>query len=682
MKFILPVFCTVFLVCICNSNFAQLAKLSIAKEPAWITKNNTDYSRTSLDKDAGDGYIIISNEVQVSLSQQSRYIRSIKKIISGAGVQNGSQVSASFDPSYEQLIFHSISITRDGKSINKLQLSNIKTVHQEKELTNFIYNGSIDAVLILEDVRKGDIIEYSYTIKGFNPIFKNKFTDIISLEFGLPVYNIYYKLLVPPGRKINIKNLNQNIQPVLSTVNGEQVYEWRKSNIAALHIQDYTPSWYDPYASVLLSEFNSWKEVNDWAVELFPLKKELSAGLQKKIELIKTTNATDTDRVKAVLKFVQDDIRYMGIEMGENSHRPANPSKVFAQRFGDCKEKSFLFCCMLNAMNITAAPVLISTSSKKSLYTLLPAPTSFDHVTVRVKLDDAYYYFDPTISFQRGGIKRIFYPDYQAGLVITDTTTALSTISNKNVSTEIIKEHFKVNSMAGAGVLTVTTSYEGTYADNIRDGFNNSGTTELMTGYQKFYAAYFEDIKADSLTYTDDDNTGIFSTFEYYTIPDFWKVDKKDIKKFNFSAFIINDIIRKPKEKDRKMPFSLPYPAVYQENVVIDLPDTWSVEESEDHIKNANFAYNKKFYCIGSHVYLDADFENYKDHAIADETAAYFKDLNEYEESYSYDLTYDPNNKTTNEVKKDTGKSASDIISILIVLGLIIGGITWFARSK
>ena len=272
-----------------NSLFSQSGKPSISKEPSWISQNIIDYSRTSLDKYAADGYIDISCEKQISLADKREYVRHSKKIISQAGVQNASEISVSFDPSYEQLIFHSIHIIRNGEILNRLQLSKIKTVHQEKELTDFIYNGLLNAILILEDVRQGDIIEYSYTIKGFNPIFKNKYAEVYSMEYGVPVYEIYYKLIVPSERKMSFKNLNLTLQPVITSINGQQVYEWHRKNVSPIILQDYTPSWYDPYAKILVSEFNSWKEVNDLEMELFPLKKLLSQALLKKIKEIQTT---------------------------------------------------------------------------------------------------------------------------------------------------------------------------------------------------------------------------------------------------------------------------------------------------------------------------------------------------------------------------------------------------------
>jgi hypothetical protein len=70
-------------------------------------------------------------------------------------------------------------------------------------------------------------------------------------------------------------------------------------------------------------------------------------------------------------------------------------------------------------------------------------------VTVRVKLDGVYYWYDPTIAFQRGDIKDLFYPDYQSGLVIADSTTALTSIAFRNNSYQHINEYFRVNRYEG-----------------------------------------------------------------------------------------------------------------------------------------------------------------------------------------------------------------------------------------
>ena len=81
-----------------------------------------------------------------------------------------------------------------------------------------------------------------------------------------------------------------------------------------------------------------------------------------------TGNKTDEQKVLSALHFVQDEVRYMGIEMGVNSHKPHAPDAVFAQRFGDCKDKTYLFCTLLQGMNIPAYPVLVNTGFKQRLF--------------------------------------------------------------------------------------------------------------------------------------------------------------------------------------------------------------------------------------------------------------------------------------------------------------------------
>ena len=265
----------------------------------------------------------------------------------------------------------------------------------------------------------------------------------------------------------------------------------------------------------MVSEYQSWKEVNDWAMELFPVVKDISPALQKQIAEINTGSLTDEQKVLKTLRFVQDNIRYMGIEMGQNSHKPHHPNKIVAQRFGDCKDKSYLFCVMMRIMGIDASPVLINSNCKEIITEWLPAAKAFDHTTVRVNLNNKYYWFDPTISLQRGSIDNIAYPDYQYGLVVKDGTTALSKIEVKQSGITKIKEVFDIADMRGSAKLTVTTHYSGSFADNIRNDFSANSRYEMQKTFNDFYAKFYKDIKPDSLIYADDDTTGIFITTEY-----------------------------------------------------------------------------------------------------------------------------------------------------------------------
>lgn len=168
----------------------------------------------------------------------------------------------------------------------------------------------------------------------------------------------------------------------------------------------------------------------------------------------------------------------MGIEMGQNSHRPNSPDKIFSQRFGDCKDKFYLLCCMLKAMCIEAGPVIINSTYKKAIMQWLPGPEAFDHVTVRVMHNGRYYWFDPTISYQRGNIDAISYPDYHCGLVIHDTTTMLTIIPLQNKGMVNVREEFDIPDMKGNARLIVKTEYTGLFADDMHEQYNSNSQGE------------------------------------------------------------------------------------------------------------------------------------------------------------------------------------------------------------
>jgi transglutaminase-like putative cysteine protease len=558
----------------------------------------------------------------------------------------------------------------------------MKTIQEEKDLNRFLYNGSLTAVLFLEDVRKGDVIEYSYTIKGFNPIFKGRYSGVFDLDFETPVGSIYYKLVVPKDRQLIIKNNNSNIRPVTRSDLSSTTYEWRLDQVRAVRSQDDLPSWYDPYSIVMVSEYRSWKEVNDWAMELFPAVNDISPSLRKKIDDIAKESTNPEQQVSDALRFVQDDIRYMGVEMGENSHKPGHPNKTFAQRFRDCKDKSYLLCTMLNKLGIQASPVLINTYDKKTLKQKLPSALAFDHVTVLVTINNRGYWLDPTISFQRGGLKTISYPDYQCGLVIGPGNDSLTAIPSKEQGMTRVREVFDIPDMKGSATLAVTTQFTGGFADDVRNSFNNNSRYEMQKTYRDYYASYFDQLNVDSIDYIDDEKTGMFTTKEYYSINELWKL-KEGAKKAEFDPYVIDGVIKRPKDTKRTMPFALDWPEKVVEDIEINLPEDWNAEQSFTTVKNPSLSMSARFSFDGRQtINLEYKYENLKDHVAPADMADYLKGMSRKDKEFSYELSYSEksNGVTTAGEKRKT--SDKNYIVLGLVILLVVGGIIWWTQRR
>src|SRR5262249_9359676 len=124
------------------------------------------------------------------------------------------------------------------------------------------------------------------------------------------------------------------------------------------------------------------------------------------------------ERLIAATRLVQDELRYLGMEMGASGFVPHPPATVWKQRFGDCKDKALLLTTVLAELGIAATPALVATDWRGAVRELLPSPYVFDHAIVRAELGASVYWIDATASYQRGGLGELTPPDYEAALLV------------------------------------------------------------------------------------------------------------------------------------------------------------------------------------------------------------------------------------------------------------------------
>ncbi len=107
------------------------------------------------------------------------------------------------------------------------------------------------------------------------------------------------------------------------------------------------------------------------------------------------------DSVRAVHRWVAQDIRYVQIALGLGGFQPRFPDTVLATGFGDCKDKATLLIDALGLIGLQAFPVLISATNQPD--STLPTIQAFDHEIVAVKQPTGYQYVDPTSELSRFG---------------------------------------------------------------------------------------------------------------------------------------------------------------------------------------------------------------------------------------------------------------------------------------
>lgn len=541
---------------------------TVQPPPAWVQTLAPPADADKKEPEAGLRCMLDDRQVRVTQNGSQSYNHLVQQVTTAAAVEQVSQLRLDFEPSYQSLVIHHIRVVRAGQTIDALRPSEIKVIQREEELHEQLFNGTLSAVVLLNDVRPGDVIDYAYSVNGDNPVLAGNFADLLSLAHSDTVSLLRVRLLWPAARRLFVRPQQIDLQPSVTQGPDEFEYVWERRDAPGVEYEDSTPAWFDPTPFVQLSEFETWGQVARWAAPLYA-PGELSPALKAQIEEWRRL-PTAEERLLAARRFVQDEVRYLGIELGTYSHTPTKSSKVFERRFGDCKDKTLLLATMLNELGIAARPALVNTEVRRALDNWEPTPYAFDHVIVRAELNGQTYWLDPTISYQRGTLRNASTPEYERALVIAPETESLVEIPLTPPSgpTTTVRELFEVASFNAPVRLTVTSTFRGLDADGTRYRLAGQSREEMGKEYLNFYADREPSIQLDGLPeVADDERANVITLTEHYTIQSFWKDSKHE-----FPAQYFGNELSKPGVSRRTSPLGVTFPYNVEQLTEIHLP--------------------------------------------------------------------------------------------------------------
>ena len=651
-------------------------------QPAWVAKLPIPASDELPGRQVNLGEYFNLIDEQINVSREETFAHFAKIILNETGVQNGTQLKINFDPSYQKLTLHFIRVIRGTNVLDRLEPQKIKVIQQEENLERHIYNGALSILLLLEDVRVGDQIEYAYTIQGANPIFGGRFATTVETQWQVPMQRQVLRILWPKERKIAVDLHGQVQEPNVREAGALVQRTWTFDRVPPVQMEEQVPVWFNPFARIQFSEYGSWEEVANWALGIYRIPQSFSPEMSEKIRQWKLEPTPEKSLLDA-LQFVQDEVRYMGLEFGPFSHQPNDPSVVFARRFGDCKDKTLLLCAMLNAMDIEACPALVNTFTRQTINEQLPSPVAFDHVVVRAKLGGRTWWLDPTQSHQRGPLSARFFPNFGMCLLVKPGTTALTPIDTGRAGWPklTMNERYSFDGYDQPVTLQVITIAEGVTADALRHVFATVSRETLEKQYLNYYAGEYAHIEgAKPLEMVDDTTKNVVQTVETYRIRDVWSPteDKRRLQ-CSFYARPIGELLKKPATMVRKMPLGIGYPLHQFHEIELELPRAWSAS-NELRVVEGDFS-RLRWQVIhnGKNIRLTYDYETLADSVPVEKVPAYLNTQQQMRALLNYSIF-----RANGPAIAAAGYQPNwSIISTALIYTVLLGGIwTWLYRRK
>ncbi|MDQ7049157.1 MAG: DUF3857 domain-containing transglutaminase family protein [Enterobacterales bacterium] len=602
------------------------APVDIKYEPpaGWVKPFHLEYHPAKIDNESSVRYLLSDQQYDVSQKEMSNYLRITMQPVNENGLVHVAEIGISFNPDFEKLVWHDILVTRDGKTTSRLEPSKIKILNEDASKDKRQYNGRVKVLAILKDIRVNDIISYGYTITGTNPILGEKRFGRFSTSWGISLENLHLRLVTKKNAYIQFSKSDKRYKK--ASQDGLTEYTWDMKNTTAIAQEDRYPSWFSPYSFIDFTEYKSWKEVNQWALDLYTAK-ETSPELLNKIAQWEKQSSTEEDQIASALQFVQDEVRYFGIEVGQNTHQPFSPAEVFERRYGDCKDKTTLLITILHQMGIQAYPALVSSYGGKVLDEQVPSPGAFDHVIVNLDYKSQKYWLDGTVSHQRGGLKNIGFIDYEKALVVKKGTRSISQINRinrENPSVET-REIFDIPDLQKATTLIVETIFRGLKADSIRYSIASNGPKILSENFLNFYSSIYPEIEiVDDINIKDDENKNEIIIYTKYKIKN-WTERSGGKRYISVYATDMREYLATPKTLVRKHPFSVlnHVDLLYSQTIrshkgkIITFDDK-NIEKNTDY-----FSYHKKVERQGESVTVTHQYTPKINYVDAKNTAEY-----------------------------------------------------------
>ena len=620
---------------------ATAPSFAIAPAAAWVAKYTPEASADVQSDGEGISYLLIDE--QQNLEPRAAYRHEAYRITSDNGVQNGSSVGVTFDPTYERLTFHFVRIVRNGQTLDRLDRSKFQLLQREREMESFLYDGSFTAACQLEDVRVGDVIEYAYTIEGANPVLKGHYFNTFATDWTVPVERAIVRIVRPVGRDLHFQMENRELQPKISAANGRTEWLWSENHIPAHHADASPPLGYNSFGLLRISEFANWQEVVAWAAPLYQVDGPASPELEQEITHIAAVKGAG-DTVLAALRFVQEEIRYLGIEGGVGSHQPTAPSEVLRRRFGDCKDKTLLLATILRRAGFHATPVLVSSYSRAEVAKHLPSPGGFNHVVLQVEFGRSRCWLDATRSPQRGPISEVYITDFGYGLVLEPGTTELTPCGPPAdaLPKKKVTETYHIPRPGEETHLNVVTEYHGLAAEAARSTFQTVAKDTIEKDYLKYYARRFSGLRAAEPPVLEEiPGANACRVRESYVIPAIWELSD-DKRSYELSLFPsdIDTEMGTPGATERRDPLGLRFPTDVTQEINAEMFNNWPLKTEDRHVENAFFAFDHFSKVIGRRVQMVYAYKTLADRVPVAELAKYDDALRRIKDKLGYTFTY------------------------------------------
>ncbi len=325
------------------------------------------------------------------------------KVQSDAGVESFGQLVFPYSSANEKLDIEHVSVRKPDGSEVKAQASAVQDLTAPISRQAPVYTDLRQKHVTVPGLRPGDTLEYRVVWRITTPLAPNHFwLEHDFLKRNWIVFDERLEVDIPLGSAPQLKT-EAGLDPVVKEQDGRRVYSWKQANLKREDADkddekdgEKKKEEFDgpKPPQIQMTTFKSWDEVGQWYASLQRDRIAPDDRIRAKVaEQAKGLNG-DLEKAEALYNYVAKNFRYVSLSFGQGRYQPHPATEIFANQYGDCKDKHTLLSSMLAATGVRAYPALINSSRK--LDPDVPSPAQFDHVITAIQLGKEILWVDTT----------------------------------------------------------------------------------------------------------------------------------------------------------------------------------------------------------------------------------------------------------------------------------------------
>lgn len=384
-----------------------------------------------------------------------RTYRQVAQILSADAVEDYAEHEFSYAPAHQLLTVNWIRVVRPDGTVVSEAPGQVQDSDIPATLADPVYSDTKVRRYSLSGVAPGTIVDWSYTLQELKPFLPGDFAASWSVHTGRLTRRSRYMVDLPSTLRPHLVERNLSFKRRESVSHGRRTYLWATRDVPPVPAEDFMADSNGVFMGIDLTGSVGWEEIGAWYADLSADRYGLDLALRHKVRSLLPGTRTAEDTLRAVQRWVAQDIRYVSIALGLGGYQPRAPGEVVSTGYGDCKDKATLFVAAARWLGFRAYPVLLNSGGRGEQ--ALPSLGQFNHAIAVVERPEGRIYTDLTADLvpfgelpdsDQGQFGLIVYPDGTSEQVMLPSVPASTNLNETRM----------VGTLSSDGYLTA--SYE------------------------------------------------------------------------------------------------------------------------------------------------------------------------------------------------------------------------------